>query len=242
MSRVARVAILIAVVALAGCGIGGGSDYADIPGVGATRIDVPRPTGAASAACDDDPLPPASDTAIAERVIAMREVGLFADRSASSDEALAAEIDAAVVDTWGDPDEIPQDLIDLAVAQQDHARVWWQDVEADVTDGNDVYARTLAEWGQISLGAFEPADITETWKGNTGPVTVEFSHEGTPQSLAPAYLEDWIDLGILVGINELIAGSGRRFDLYKAFDQTAFVMALTDDERLALEARGWCFE
>jgi hypothetical protein len=30
--------------------------------------------------------------------------------------------------------------------------------------------------------------------------------------------------------------------MYKAFDQTAVVMALTDAERGALEGRGWCFE
>jgi hypothetical protein len=30
--------------------------------------------------------------------------------------------------------------------------------------------------------------------------------------------------------------------LPQAFDQTAFVMALTEDEREALEARGWCFD
>ena len=29
--------------------------------------------------------------------------------------------------------------------------------------------------------------------------------------------------------------------LVQAFDQTAYLMALTADERAALEARGWCF-
>jgi len=243
MSRAPIALILIAILAVVSCVMGGGSgDFAEIPGVGSTRVDVPRPTGASSAACDDDPLPPAADAAIADRAIAMREIGLFADRSALSDEALGAAIDEAVADTWGAPDDIPQNLLDLAVAEQDHTRVWWRDLEADVIDGNDVYALTLAEWGEISVGAFEPADITETWDGADGPVIVEFDHDGTRHFLAPAYLEDWIDPTILVGINELIAGSGRRFELYKAFDQTAFLMALTDDERRALEARGWCFE
>lgn len=243
MSRVSTAAILIAVLSVGGCSLGAGSgDFAEIPGVGSTRVDVPRPTGAASAACDDDPTPPAADASIAERAIAMREIGLFADRAALSDQALGTTIEQAVADAWGAPDEIPQNLLDLAVAEQDHARVWWRDLEADVVDGNDVYAETLAEWAEISVGAFEPTGITETWDGAEGPVIVEFDQNGTRRFLAPAYLEDWIDPGILVGINDLIAGSGRRFELYKSFDQTAFLMALTDDERRALEARGWCFE
>ena len=56
------------------------------------------------------------------------------------------------------------------------------------------------------------------------------------------YLEDWIDPRIATPINELIAPSGRQLAFFKAFDQTAFVMALTKDERDALEDRGWCFE
>lgn len=43
-------------------------------------------------------------------------------------------------------------------------------------------------------------------------------------------------------INELIASSGRQFVIFKAFDQSAYVMALTEVERAALEDRGWCFE
>ena len=73
-------------------------------------------------------------------------------------------------------------------------------------------------------------------------MTIRYVDGGTTRTLTPAYLEDWIDPGILVPINESIADSGRRFELYKAFDQTAFVITLTDAERLALEGRGWCFE
>ena len=80
------------------------------------------------------------------------------------------------------------------------------------------------------------------WAAEDGPVTVAFDLAGAHHELQPAYLEDWIDPGILVGINALIADSGRRFELYRAFDQTAVVLALTDAEREALEARGWCFE
>ena len=52
----------------------------------------------------------------------------------------------------------------------------------------------------------------------------------------------WIDPRILTPIDDLIYGSGRRFELFQTFDQSAFLMALTAQERAALEARGWCFE
>lgn len=238
--------VTAAILALTGCASQGGDlgsgHFEDIPGIGATRVDVPRPTGPASAACDDDPLPPETDDTVAERVAALRAIGLFADRVSSSDADLASEVEAGMAETFGAAEDVPPDILDLAVVEQDRARVWWRDLEADVVDGNDVYVQTLGEWADISAGAFAPSDVVESWDGSEGPVRVEFAHGGATHELLPAYLEDWIDPGILVRINEVIAGSGRRFDMYKAFDQTALVMALTDAERRALEARGWCFE
>jgi hypothetical protein len=178
---------------------------------------------------------------MAERVSALREVGLFADRS-EEDEALATVITAAIAADWG-PDAFQDDpLLDLVVAEQDRSRVWWQDLEADVSDGNEVYVGVLTDLASISVGAFAPSAIEESWQSDSGPVTISFEQHGQTNTLAPAYIEDWIDPGILAAINELIVDSGRRFELYKAFDQTALAMALTEPERRALEARGWCFE
>jgi hypothetical protein len=71
---------------------------------------------------------------------------------------------------------------------------------------------------------------------------VTFVLGGETVELKPEYLEDWIDPRILTPINERIADSGRQFELFQAFDQSAFVTVLTREERSALEARGWCFE
>ncbi len=155
---------------------------------------------------------------------------------------MAAEVRAGIADAWGDTLKPDDPLVDLIVAAEDQQRVWWQDLEADVADGNDVYVETLQGWAAISQDAFQPAGITENWASGEGPVTITFSLGGEPREITPAYLEDWIDPGILMPINELIAPAGRRFELYKSFDQTAYVMALTDLERQGLEARGWCFE
>jgi hypothetical protein len=239
------VAILVAVVGCGGTATpspGDPDDFAEVPGMGLTRVDVPRPAGAASAPCDDDPLPPSTDETTAERIAGLRAAGLFADRTGVTDDALAAEVDQKLAALWGDDLAVDDPLRDVAVAEQDASRVLWIDLEADVVGGNEVYVAILEQLEAIALGAFEPTGVTETWAAEEGPITVAFDLGGSHHELRPAYLEDWIDPGILVGINARIEGSGRRFELYRAFDQTALMLALTDPERQALEARGWCFE
>lgn len=212
-------------------------DFIDMEGVGRTRVDVQRPaTG--GPACE--PAMPAAES-IAERVTAFRAMGFFADRTALTDDELAAEVEQGIVDLYGNSIQT-QAFLDLLVMEQDERRAWWHDLEADVGRGGEVYALTLDEWAVISAGAFRPSDIVETWASDVGPVTVDFTLDGAAHTLEPAYLEDWIDPMILEPINALIATSGRRYTLVQAFDQTAYVLALTAAERSALEARGWCFD
>jgi hypothetical protein len=233
-------ALVAAAMLLGACGGSGAGqdDFEEIPGIGATRVDVPRPTTQDGRSCTVALRPGES---VAQRAAALRRIGLFADRAPLSDAALGAEIEAAITEAWGDqtPDE---PLLELFVAEQDSARVWWRDLEADVGPDNGVYTSTLEEWAAISAGTFTPSAIEETWQSDAGPVKVAFDLGGTAHVLEPEYLEDWIDPRIATPINELIAPSGRQLAFFKAFDQTAFVMALTKDERDALEDRGWCFE
>ena len=215
------------------------TDFVDVPGIGVTRIDVPRPSSSGGPACTVAIVPGQS---VAQRAVALREIGLFSDRAALSDATLGSEVERGVAERWEGAIGPDDPLIELAVAEQDANRVWWQDLEADVLDGNDVYEWTLGGWSAISAGTFMPENVVESWASETGPVTVAFELAGEPHVLTPAYLEDWIDPTILTSINALIAPAGRQFALFQAFDQTAFVMALTDTERTALEQRGWCFE
>lgn len=223
---------------LAACGgAADESDFVDIPGIGPTRIDVPRPTTGGQACENSIP----GDESIEERVGALRAIGLFADRAAESDVALAASIENTIKDLWG---EVPPEPLyaEFAVAGTDADRVWWRDLEADVGQGGEVYVATIEEWAGISVGAFAPTAIAERWASASGPVEVTFTHAGSDVVLTPEYLDDWIDPRILTPINDLIASSARRFTLVRAFDQTAVLLALTDDERAAFEARGWCFD
>lgn len=232
--------VLTISAAVTGCGAGS-DDFVDVPGIGSTRIDVARPTGPASAPCDADPLPGASSETIAERVAALRAIGLFADRPTQSTDEIATDVEAAIDEAWGELAGEALPLLDLIVAEQDRARVWWRDLEADVSDGNRVYESVINELAEVSVAALRVVDVVETWESTAGPVTVAVTLEGAALEVRPVMLEDWIDPGILVDLNTAI-GEGRRFEMYKAFDQTAFVMALTEPERVALEARGWCFE
>lgn len=234
------VALLVAVAAL-GCQAGPADPdhFVEIPGIGATRIDVPRPVTEGSGPCE---LAFPSGESIAARAAALRAIGLFASRAELADDALGQEIEAGIAATWGDLIGPDDPFLELFVAEQDMNRVWWRDLEADVVDVNLVYTSTLAEWAAISEGAFAPSLVEESWGSDTGPISVAFELAGVAHVVEPAYLEDWIDPTIATSINALIAASGRQFTFVKAFDQSAFLIALTAEERAALESRGWCFE
>jgi hypothetical protein len=242
-------AVLMALlVAAAGCAAPNNStapasdDFAEVPGIGSTRIDVPRPSGAVAATCEPLARGPADGESTVERVAALRKLDFFASRT-ETDAALAVSIDEQSIAEFGTKPEPEDPISELVVAGVDDDRVWWDDLEADVDPSNKVYESTLEAWAGISDGAFAPTGIVETWASPTGPVTVSFTLGGKTETLKPAYLEDWIDPMILTRINALIAPGGRQFELYRAFDQTLFLTALTAAEKRTLERdRGWCFE
>ena len=50
-------------------------------------------------------------------------------------------------------------------------------------------------------------------------------------------------MNILIELNQVIAASGYAFEMYDEFDQTAFVVVLTAEEKERLQSeRGWLFE
>jgi hypothetical protein len=91
------------------------------------------------------------------------------------------------------------------------SRVWHGDPEADVCDGNRVYAQVLGEWTGISEAAFAPSDITEHWAGPEGPVSLSFRLGTENHTVSPNYLNDYLDLDVLRLINSIIVSSGHQF-------------------------------
>ncbi len=178
---------------------------------------------------------------LAERVRAFRSIGFFAGDPRGDDE-IAAVVDDLYAAAFGAP--LPRDgeAAELGVAAHDATRVWWQDIEADVDQENAVYEATLREWSAISVGAFRPESITERWATERGPITVDVTLDGRMHTLRPAYQDDWIDLGIVPQLNQVIRASGRQFEVVAAFDQTAVILALTPGEKARLmRERGWRF-
>jgi len=196
-----------------------------------------------------------------EAVRYYRGLDFFSQYSDLSDEALAERLVTVIEDEWGQtftadpggprvvdewgetissPDSVP--FADLSLLRADSTRVWWEDTEADVCKRNQVYVETLRAWADISRGAFSPQNIIEAWEDEAGPVSVTFMLDGVERRLQPEYLDDYIDMGIVVPINGWIRKTGYAIELYEAFDQTAFVVVLTPDEKRKLEQeRSWRF-
>ncbi len=188
--RAAAVLLLGLAIVAAGCGSAptGDSDFTDVPGIGRTRIDVPRPTSPAAVGgptkdCASDGLPSASSGSIKDRVAALRKIGFFADRKGDSDAAVAADVQSDIESASGSPADAGDRMLDLMVAATDANRVWWNDLEADVGPDNAVYEETLGEWAAISKGAFAPTGIKESWGADTGPVSVTYQLDGSKQTL-----------------------------------------------------------
>lgn len=183
----------------------------------------------------------ASDKWLLQSVQYFRSLGFFAEYAALSDEQLATHLTQAAMERHGVIDPADQ-LADLMLLSLDEQRVWWDDTEADVCAENKVYVDTLAGWSKISRGAFKPENIRETWDHESGPIHVEFEHQGKKITLHPSFQDDYIDLNILQSINKIVADTGIQFRVHAIFDQTAFIVALTQDEKRKLEKdRGWKF-
>ena len=114
-----------------------------------------------------------------------------------------------------------------------NGEVWASDPEADVCAQNKVYSKVLPQWANISCGAFTPSGIVEHWESDSGPIALTFQLNGHRVSISPHYEDDWIDLGVLQQINELISASGRQFEC--AVDGNfVLVLCLTPEQKTTM--------
>ncbi|TMC13424.1 MAG: hypothetical protein E6J41_00545 [Chloroflexi bacterium] len=169
-----------------------------------------------------------------------RAAGFFADRSAMSDAELAELLQDEHEDEWAErlgPDPNVPVLAEVRVLAYDRVRTWWQDLEADVAPGNDIYVRVLNEWAAISGGAFRPDRLAERWATPDGPVTLDVEIGDRRWELRATVREDWLDLGVLDGLNAVLAETRapRRFVALLPGDQTALVAALDAGEQNRIE-------
>ena len=171
-----------------------------------------------------------------------RSLDFFAQDASLTEQALANKIDSLHKQQWDSVLDFTDEQADLNLLKRDDGRVWWEDMEADVCNENLVYERVLTEWSDISRGACLPLNIKEDWRSDEGPIEVRFTLNGKQKIVRPTYSDDWLDCSILLAINEWITDTGFQFEFPSTFDQTAFIVVLTGDEkRQLIKERGWIF-
>ena len=172
----------------------------------------------------------------------LRRAGFFADPQ-RSDADVAAYLADDYESAWGHAPARDDELVELELVQLDEDRVWWEDTEADVMPGTNAYVDVLTGLARVSCGAFRPHRVEERWVSPHGPVSVDVDLGDGAIQLRPSYLDDYLDVGgVLRQLNVLaLPPDGPTYALYTPFDQTAFVVCVTDAVRGRLEERGWSF-
>jgi len=133
-------------------------------------------------------------------------------------------------EAYYEPPDSSRRSADPEVMRLDDDRVWWDDMEADVCAENEVYSELLPRLSAISRGALTIGEVTETWEGERGPVSVEFTANGTRHLIHPEFQEDWIAPNFLEEVGRLLEGSPFRFYTWDTQGQDLFLVALTRDE------------
>jgi hypothetical protein len=136
-------------------------------------------------------------------------------------------------------------LQDLWIAAEDETRVWYSDLEVGAGPEADEYVEALREWGRISRGVFELKDIRESWNAideHLYHLSIRFQWKGSPHAIELDTPLEWINLEVLEAVNKLICETGIQLHTHVSFDQCAYIVSLTAEEKRALEQkRGWKF-
>ena len=170
-----------------------------------------------------------------------RSIEFFSNMKDLTDLELFNLIDEEYQYKFGESLKPNNPFFDLHIAAFDKTRVWWKDTEADVCSGNNSYTRFINELSQISRGEFNPTNIIEEWKSEEGPITVKYNLFDTTLSINPNFIDDYLDVERIYDINHQLSSSVN-FEMFLPFDQTVFILALTDHEKTLLrKKRNWSF-
>lgn len=183
----------------------------------------------------------------------LREVRFFAQHAnLSNSELLHHLADDPTLDQAGEIPETEKDLESHsylpAFLSADPEKFLDIDLEADVCNGNEAYVQVLQDLARASGGHFNPAQITETWDSDEGPVTVSFVNTGRRTTFHPEVFDDWLDGSPFAAAKiemarvtdeqfHFCAGPGEEW-----MGQNAIYIRLTPAQRKILEERlGWIF-
>lgn len=165
---------------------------------------------------------------VAKSLKAIHSVGLLGDL------VDPVEAQEALAEAYGPIDLGDDDLL-IRFATLDRERVWQGPLfsldELPRLEEAKHYSWLLRAWAGISQGAFAPTKISESWKG--GVCTLRFTASGR-QHVLELENQGWVDVGVLLELNKVIAKSKRQFVLVSHLDLDSVVLCLTAKERAAL--------
>lgn len=182
-----------------------------------------------------------------DAVVRLRQAGLFAGSRELDDDQLTKNLiekakEKYQLDGYNAFDEVfdPEtnsDVFDLYVAALDETRVWWKDLEADILNGNNVYAETVKEFAQLSGGFLKADKIQEEWGSDEGPVKVSFWDSDTLRVFNLKYYDDWYDTDFFKYLESSMKFNGSPYQLYihDRTGQDVFVIRLTAHEKHKIE-------
>ena len=166
---------------------------------------------------------------------AFRAAGYFARYVEFPDEDLARALVRAWEEYEGEDLIEETDEIDWKLVVLDSDRTVYDDTEADVGAGNNVYVTYLRRLSKCSGGAFKITRVKEDWKSERGSVMVSLRLNDERRHLVLADCNDWIDPDVITGLNELLPRDGPRFFIVDTGGQSAIVTRATEAERQTLE-------
>ncbi|SHG39392.1 hypothetical protein SAMN04488109_0030 [Chryseolinea serpens] len=178
-------------------------------------------------------------------VINLRQAGLFEDYKSLSDDSLTQRLSSIATERqlWEEFDVYDslqeEDYINLKIAQLDPKRVWWHDLEADVLNGNMVYASTVKEFVELSGGYLRAEQIKEEWETDNGPIHISFQDGDTLRAFQLKSYDDWYDEDFFNYMEKFMTANGSpyKFYVYIGTGQDAFVIRLTKAEKEMVEQK-----
>ena len=139
------------------------------------------------------------------------------------------------------------DLDAIQLAGYDRTKLLFIDLEADVAMDNNIYVEVIKAFGILSNNQFEPTEIEEKWKSETGPIEVSFKSDSSFIKFKPEYQDDWLHESVFKICQEELERKNIRIadclsDDGYGYGQAIAIMRLTEKEQKVLEKKlNWKF-
>ncbi len=170
----------------------------------------------------------ASSDWFAEAVLYFRKLGFYEEFADLPDGKLVEKIKA--LREYESGTKLTHKTQLLLLLAQDKKRVWFRDAELC---WDQQYVKFVEEWGKISCGTFNPEEITET--RDKEKVKITFIHNGQKFEIYAGNFGEWLDLGVLGWINEIIRDTKYQFWDIVTGTQEACIVCVTAEQKKQLK-------